>query len=149
MNDEPEQQHNSELAPSPSPEEQRAKQKAASDQKLISGCAFVGAATLFVLNLRRFRKPTGSVADHTNLSTFHLSEFSLSALRFCSPHRFFADAKKGRANRIILTPNCFLNSLDAAHPLVSVRARIHQITDPGLCDRKKHMPLFSVAVLDG
>jgi hypothetical protein len=63
MNDKPEQQQSSQptLPPPPSPDEQRAKEKAASYEKIISGCSFAGAATFFVLNFATGVVPGGFI----------------------------------------------------------------------------------------
>ena len=45
----------------PSPDEQRAKQKTAENQKIISGCAFAGAAMFIILNITTGTVPGGFI----------------------------------------------------------------------------------------
>ena len=47
--------------PAPSPEEQRAKDRAVSDQRVITACGFAGAATFFILNLTTGTVPGGFI----------------------------------------------------------------------------------------
>ena len=60
-NDKPEQQQSPQPPPSPSSDEQRAREKAATEGKVISGCAFAGAATFIVLNLATGVVPGGFI----------------------------------------------------------------------------------------